>query len=206
MAVILAELDRLHAAATAGEWAAEYPINEQTAWIIEAQKPAYEWRLLAMVTEYDEEVSPNEGKANLDFILAAHNHYPALAAEIRRLREEAAEHDASFGLYDACMRRATAYWQEKTGRKDTWPDTTALLKWLMDRIGQLCEENAALSQRLREQSARAGDEVHKLQAELATAKRDGAVEELRRLADEWAAEGLPGSLSIRDRAAKLEGK
>ena len=64
----------------------------------------------------------------------------------------------------------------------------------------------ALSQRLREQSARAGDEVHKLQAELATAKRDGAVEELRRLADEWAAEGLPGSLSIRDRAAKLEGK
>ncbi len=53
-----------------------------------------------------------------------------------------------------------------------------------DRDRAELDENVALSQRLREQSALAGDEVHRLEAQLATAKRIGAAEELRRLADE----------------------
>ena len=50
------------------------------------------------------------------------------------------------------------------------------------------------------------EQIADLQAELATAKRDGAVEELRRLADERYVAGLPGSAAIRDRADELEGK
>ena len=195
MAVVLAELDRLHAAATAGEWfynrisSALYVERERE---IERQHEAAgspwdscgnypePWRTLAYEADSDVAAVPalsgdsacGRHAADAVWIVAAHNHYPALAEEIRRLREEAIEHEQSFDLYYACMRRATTYWQEKTGRKDTWPDTTALLRWLMD--------------------------------ELATAKRDGAVKELRRLADEWARDGLPGSLAIRDRADELE--
>lgn len=143
---LLTTLDALHEAATAGEWAHSdiYAIRAGDVDICEAPM----WM---------EPVDFERWQENRAWIIAAHNHYPALSAESKRLRAE----------------------------------------------------NAALSQRLREQSAKAGDEVHKMQAELATAKRIGAAEELRRPADEWRKE-RPGWIHqcnvLCYRAAELEGK
>ena len=184
---LLATLDALHEAATAGEW------------VVYGEKVDY----LSDVGTYEVSapdaqfwVAHTQIDQNANWIVAAHNHYPALREEIRRLKAEAVEHQQSCDLCDACMKRATAYWQWMQERNEA-----------RQEIKRLREENAALSQRLREQSAKAGDEVHKMQAELATAKRDGAVEELRRLADEWERLYAPGLAdALRDHAAKLEGK
>jgi hypothetical protein len=59
-----------------------------------------------------------------------------LEAECSRLREENEDYAKSFDLYWKCGQRATAYWREKTGKELTVPDTTALLKWLMDQIAE----------------------------------------------------------------------
>jgi hypothetical protein len=103
--------------------------------------------LLAKLTALHEAATVAEQEydayAQFNFSNAAYNHYPALVAEIRRLREELTKH----------------------GRKEA-------------------------------------------EAQLATAKRDGAAEELRRLADEWAASCEAEFFAdwLKDRAAELEGK
>ena len=123
----------LHAAATAGEW--EYArggiyCNGVPVTLFSAGVPAW--------------------------IVAAHNHYPALREEIRRLREE------NVRLSDLAVQRANM--------------------------------------------------IAQMDSKLATAKRDGAVEELRRLADEWAelysrnVYITDASTLLRDRADELEGK
>jgi len=54
--------------------------------------------------------------------------------EIKRLEGELKEMQRSEELYQKCVQRAEAYWQEKTGNPLVLPDTTDLMKWLMDEL------------------------------------------------------------------------
>ena len=54
--------------------------------------------------------------------------------EIKRLEGELKEMQRSEELYQKCVQRAEAYWQEKTGNQLVLPDTTDLMKWLMDEL------------------------------------------------------------------------
>jgi len=54
--------------------------------------------------------------------------------EIKRLRQEIKEFQASADLRWNADRRAIKRWQEATGATDTWPDHADLCVWLMEQI------------------------------------------------------------------------
>ncbi|HLE35667.1 MAG TPA: hypothetical protein VI699_00820 [Candidatus Acidoferrales bacterium] len=50
------------------------------------------------------------------------------------LREQVAEFEASFKLYDGAMKRATKMWHGAGGEKLTWPSADKMMVWLLERI------------------------------------------------------------------------
>ena len=61
----------------------------------------------------------------------------SLLAEIKRLRAENEELQASLDLQQAAYRRAKDRWQAATGRSDIWPDLADLCVWLMETTERL---------------------------------------------------------------------
>jgi len=150
---LLAKLTALHAAATEGEW--EFVAGDNYYVQADAIPKEFSHRFKSDAVGpfvcYVGNYQPDMGEGDCKFIVAAHNHYPALREEIKRLREENAR------LSDLAVQRANM--------------------------------------------------IAQMDSQLSTAKRIGAAEELRRLADEWARLYAPGLAdALRDRAAELEGK
>ncbi len=67
-------------------------------------------------------------------------------AELKALREEVAEREASFNLRWKADMRAIKRWQAATGEELTWPDHADLVVWLL-------QQNAALQERINEIAA-----------------------------------------------------
>ena len=74
---------------------------------------------------------------NLEDCLTVRNALPDLIAEIRRLRAENEELQASQDLQQAAYHRAKDRWQAATGRSDIWPDLADLCVWLMETTERL---------------------------------------------------------------------
>lgn len=90
-------IERLLAKATPGPWELECPIDDDNPWIVEAGKPTYEWRCLAMVTRSGDEIKATEGGANGDLLISLRNNAAELLDAARRALEleEALEYAAS---------------------------------------------------------------------------------------------------------------
>lgn len=80
-------IERLLAKATPAPWGIETPIDDDNPWIVEADKPSYDWRCLAMVTKADDDINVTEGSANADLLIALRNNAQALLAAARRALE-----------------------------------------------------------------------------------------------------------------------
>jgi len=89
------------------------------------------------------------------------------SAEIKRLRQEIAEFQASADLrWDADM-RAIKRWQEATGATDTWPDHADLCVWLLEQLDTHKKEQAReLDARLNKLRFKAHDEKCELYAKI----------------------------------------
>src|SRR3990172_998305 len=61
---------------------------------------------------------------------------------IQTLREQIAEFEMSFNLYDGAMKRATKMWHAAGGEKLTWPRADKMMVWLLERI-RLLEQACA---------------------------------------------------------------
>jgi hypothetical protein len=57
--------------------------------------------------------------------------------EFHTLKADNKELESLFAMQKRRVIEATKYWQEKTGRKDTWPDLGALLMFLMDEVAEV---------------------------------------------------------------------
>ena len=148
--------------------------------------------LLAKLTALHEAATVAEQEydayAQFNFSNAAYNHYPALVAEIRRLREELTKQEKLVHSFNLELSKFCA-------GSEFHNDPIAYCSRIRE-IMQFCEKKGKVVGR------------KEAEAQLATAKREGAVEELLRLADEWAASCEAEFFAdwLRDRAAELEGK
>ena len=86
---LLAKLDALHEAATEGEWVSGRPDMATVVGGFDSKWVYADDKYIIVASSRDCEDWP-EVMANANFVAAAHNHYPALRAEIKRLREELA--------------------------------------------------------------------------------------------------------------------
>lgn len=80
-------LEALAEKATPGPWELECPIDDDNPWIVEAGKPTYEWRCLAMVTKSGDGINATEGSANGDLVIGLRNNATELLAAARRALE-----------------------------------------------------------------------------------------------------------------------
>lgn len=80
-------LENLAKKATPGPWELECPIDDDNPWIVEAGKPTYEWRCLAMVTKSGDGINATEGSANGDLVTGLRNNATELLAAARRALE-----------------------------------------------------------------------------------------------------------------------
>lgn len=212
MTIILEELDRLHAAATAGEWVSS------ESWVA-TTGPVY-GDIICDPPEYWEQ-SMRNWPNNRAWIITAHNHYPALREEIRRLREEVKLLREQLDASDTNHRYMAK--ELATAKRDgaaEYPDELEACKpYLKDGESPaecIARNRADVATMLRAlgvaklRAEKAESRIAELESQLATAKRNGAIEELRRLAKE-----LDGSLAysrdgyvarISARADELEGK
>lgn len=79
-------------------------------------------------------------KANAGLFAASHE----MVAEIKRLREELAEREASFDLRWNADMRAIRMWQEAhPGNDNVWPSHDDLCVWLMEQLDQLKKDAPA---------------------------------------------------------------
>jgi len=57
-----------------------------------------------------------------------------LSADLEKTKADLADLQRTFDLEWKCMMRAIKYWQRKTGEKMRWPDTTSMLKWMLNQV------------------------------------------------------------------------
>lgn len=77
-------------------WEVETPMGDDTPWIVETGKEAYEWRMIAMTassgdgneSEDDPPVSRTEAMANAEFIVLACNTHDDLVKALERIADE----------------------------------------------------------------------------------------------------------------------
>lgn len=123
---------------------------------------------------------------------------PALLAEVERLREEKEQLLSEFPGWELALNNFIAG-ESSSDKMKASLVAAAFVKEHVDSQTKYLIDESEMAQR----------EIDKLRAELAAAKRQGAAEELRRMADEWPAGRVSRSYllwKLRSRADELDGK
>lgn len=83
-------------------------------------------------------------KANAELFARSRTVIPAMVAELKQFRMEAAEEDQRLAMHWESDMRAIRMWQEANPGNDlTWPSNDRLCFWLMQQIDKLRAEMAA---------------------------------------------------------------